>query len=164
MTRQRHWPPLAKLALTSAAVFAALAVMTGNAATGSPPVGTGTSELLTRSTTVRELNINHRGIHLRTSRKVDIAVLHFTAEPGWSSGWHQHTGPAIVAVKSGELTIYQGNCDGVAVPAGQAYVERPGVPVVARNEGTSPAEWYTTEIIPIGTSTRVDVPEQCGLP
>ena len=162
--RQEHRIAAVRVAATSAAVFAALAVMTGNAANGSPPVGTGTSELLARSTTIRNLNINHRGIHLRTTRNVDIAVIHFTAEPGWSSGWHQHTGPAIVAVKAGTLTIYQGNCLGTVVPAGHAYVERPGVPVVARNEATTPAEWYTTEIIPVGTSTRVDAPEQCGLP
>ncbi len=155
---------LTKLGVTGAAVIAALVVGAGSAANGSPPVGTGTTEILNRATTVDEIKINFNGIRLRTKDEVEIAQMHFTANPGWSSGWHKHTGPAIVAVKAGVLTIYQGSCHGIVVPAGMAYVERPGVAVVGRNEGTVRAEWYTTQIIPVAASTRDDVPEQCGLP
>ena len=155
---------LTRLGAAGAGVVAVLLVGAGSAAHGSPPVGTGTTEILNRATTVDEVNINFNGIHLRTKDEVDIAQMHFTANPGWSSGWHEHTGPAIVAVKAGVLTIYQGSCHGIVVPAGKAYVERPGVAVVARNEGSVLAEWYTTQIIPIAASTRDDVPEQCGLP
>ncbi len=145
------------------AIAAFIVAGTGSAAQGSPPVGTATQVLLGRATTLDEVKVNFNGIHLHTKDEVDIADIHFTANPGWSSGWHEHTGPAIVAVHAGALTIYQGSCHGVLVPAGNAFVERPGVPVVAHNNGKVVADWFTTEIIPVGTPTRQDVPARCGL-
>ena len=152
-----------RLGLAGSAVLVLLVAGAGSAAQGSPPVGTATTQILNRATTVAEVDIDFNGIELNTEDPIDVAQMHFTATPGWSSGWHQHTGPAIVAVKAGVLTFYQGSCQGITVPAGKAYVERPGVAVVARNEGTVVAEWYTTQLIPVASSTREDMPSQCGL-
>lgn len=150
--------------LGAAASTAMLVFGPGDVAQGSPVVGAGTQQILARATTLDELKVNFNGIHLRTHDEVDVVQAHFTADPGWSSGWHKHAGPAIITVKIGVLTTYNSRCQKTVVPAGKAFVETPGVAVVVRNEGTMLTEWYTTQIIPVAASTREDAPQQCGKP
>ena len=109
------------------------------------------------------------------------------AGPGFSAGWHRHTGPVIIALTKGSLTFYdragradsevdrEGDREGgkgckvtqVTAPGG--YIETAGQPIQVYN--TTPAgvnngtaEWVTTQIIPPGALTRIDVtPGFCGV-
>jgi len=109
------------------------------------------------------------------------------AGPGFSAGWHRHNGPVIIALTKGSLTFYdragradsegdrEGDREGgkgckvtqVTAPGG--YIETAGQPIQVYN--TTPAgvnngtaEWVTTQIIPPGALTRVDVsPGFCGV-
>jgi hypothetical protein len=83
----------------------------------------------------------------------------------------------IVNVTAGSLTFYQpmmsgnhvkrGNghnaCTKTVVAAGHAFIEDPGRPIVARNEGSTVAAWTTSQLIPVGTSHREDVGAYCGV-
>jgi hypothetical protein len=64
------------------------------------------------------------------------------------SGWHQHSGPAIVQVQEGFLKIYQGGCEPNVVGPGETFVEVPGLPVRGTAKGY--VKWTTTFVIPQG--------------
>ena len=110
---------------------------------------------------------------------VEVFQTSSTAQPAWSSGWHVHTGPVIVNITAGTMTFYQpamsGNhvkrgeghnsCTTTTVSAGHTFLETPGTPVVARNEGTVAVSWLTTQIIPVGASKREDSTSSfCSVP
>jgi len=73
--------------------------------------------------------------------------------------------PAQTALSFGgsRLRITNGDCLAATVGAGQVFVERPGVRYQAQNLGPAAAEWFTTQLIPQGASTRVDEPAACGI-
>jgi quercetin dioxygenase-like cupin family protein len=91
----------------------------------------------------------------------DAAILQVTQAPGGHSGWHAHPGPAVVIVKSGELTIDQADdCSSTTYAAGQVAVEPPGHVHRARNTGNTTLElWITFLDIPVGAPTRIDAPD-----
>jgi quercetin dioxygenase-like cupin family protein len=88
----------------------------------------------------------------------DTVMQQITFAPGGSSGWHSHPGPAVVLIKSGELTFYDGDdesCTGRTFSAGQALID-PGQGHVhfALNQGTTPAEvWVTYFDVPPGAGS-----------
>ena len=56
------------------------------------------------------------------------------------------------------------DCTVTTVAAGHAFLETPGTPVVARNQGNVAVSWVTTQIIPVGASHREDEPSPfCGV-
>lgn len=167
-----------KLVLVSVglAVVAALGLV--GVAFGTPSGGVSTKTTLADVTVLDTVNANVYPTKLRTKAEVEVAQFSNTAQPAdpsigqaaFSSGWHQHTGPVIIAVTAGELTFYDragvvgSGCRVTHVSAGQGYIETPGEPILARNEGTVEADWTTTQIIPIGGSQREDVtPGFCGV-
>ena len=96
----------------------------------------------------------------------DTVMQQITFAPGGFSGWHSHPGPAVVLIKSGQLTFYDGeddSCTGRTFLAGQALID-PGQGHVhfALNQGTTPAEvWVTYFDVPPGigsTGVRDDAP------
>jgi quercetin dioxygenase-like cupin family protein len=91
----------------------------------------------------------------------DAAIVQVTQGVGGHSGWHAHPGPAIVIVKSGELTIQQAkDCSSRTYTAGQAVVEPAGHVHIARNTGTTTLElWITFLDVPAGAPTRIDAPD-----
>jgi quercetin dioxygenase-like cupin family protein len=102
----------------------------------------------------------------------DTVMQQITFAPGGFSGWHSHPGPAVVLIKSGELTFYDGDdqsCSGRTFAAGQALID-PGQGHVhfAVNQGTMPAEvWVTYFDVPAGTGSmgvRVDAPAPGNCP
>jgi hypothetical protein len=108
---------------------------------------------------------SHQGIiKLKTRGSVRIRDVQTTgAAPGFSSGWHIHPGPVLVAMSatsSGSLTLYDERCRPTTIGANQAYIETPNAPILARNESAGNAEWVTTMILPIGHlhTTPVDAP------
>jgi quercetin dioxygenase-like cupin family protein len=85
----------------------------------------------------------------------DTVVQQITFAPGGFSGWHSHPGPAIVLIKSGALTFYDGDdksCTGRTFSAGQALIDAgQGHVHFALNQGTIPAEvWVTYLDVPPG--------------
>ena len=114
---------------------------------------------LADGTTVNTVNINVDPTKLRTKDAVEVLHICNAGAPGFTSGWHYHTGPVIVNVTAGELTFYApDNCAVTTVTAGHAYIETTGAPILARNESqTDTATWITTQIIPVGAPTKVDL-------
>jgi hypothetical protein len=152
----------------AAATLAALAMV--SVAYGTGPFGTATTTTLADGTSLNTINAHAGPIKLQTKASVEVFQTSSTAQPGWSSGWHMHTGPIIVNVTAGTMTFYQpamsgnhvkkGNgqttCTTTTVSAGHTFFENPGTPVVARNEGTVAVSWLTTQVIPVGASKRED--------
>ena len=102
----------------------------------------------------------------------DTVMQQITFAPGGFSGWHSHPGPAVVLIKSGELTFYDGedeSCTGRTFSAGQALID-PGQGHVhfALNQGTTPTEvWVTYFDVPAGTGSmgvRDDAPAPGNCP
>ena len=99
-----------------------------------------------------------------------------TIAPGGSTGWHSHPGPAVVIVKSGSLTLYDGDdrrCIGTAYTAnpatpavGKVFIdEGRGHVHIGRNEGSTNTELYVTYLdVPVGAAPRIDVPRPGQLP
>jgi hypothetical protein len=128
---------------------------------GSVALGFGSSlGVLADSNTVNTVNFNDDAIKLRTKDPIRVRDVHSVQPDGWSSGWHEHPGPAIVAVARGSFRIYQGSCDPTTVGAGQAYIETPGVPVLAVAVGET--EWTTTLLLPIGEPPATSVDPLCN--
>ena len=106
-------------------------------------------------------------------RKAGETVMQqITFGPGGFCGWHSHPRPAVVLIRSGELTFYDGDdesCSGRTFSAGQALID-PGQGHVhyAVNQGTTPAEvWVTYFDVPAGTGSmgvRDDAPAPGNCP
>lgn len=101
-------------------------------------------------------------VKLKSTGVLDVVVNQNSMTVGGSSGWHTHPGPTFVSVKTGALTLYDGddpNCTATVYPAGTGFVDPGGGHVhLARNEGAVAAEWFTTYIVPRGEGTRLDAP------
>ncbi len=101
---------------------------------------------------------------------LDIVVVLNTVDSHGSSGWHSHPGGAIVVVQSGEITTYQsvGNhCVITIHKAHEAFIERPGQPLIAVNNTLSQTIIYATfPSVPVGGSTKTDLPDPgtCDVP
>jgi quercetin dioxygenase-like cupin family protein len=90
-----------------------------------------------------------------SSRPGDVVVQKFVLGPGGQSGWHVHPGPAVVTVKSGELTLDQEDCSSTIYSAGQVAVEPTGDVHRVRNVGTTDLEFWVTFLdIPVGAPQR----------
>jgi uncharacterized RmlC-like cupin family protein len=100
----------------------------------------------------------------------DVVVQQLTIAPGGQTGWHTHPGNAVAVIKSGTLTVYDGDdrsCTGKAYTAGQVYRD-PGYGHVhiGRNESsTTPLEIVVVYLdVPIAGGFRIDAeaPGNCG--
>ena len=160
----KRWPRKNKLVALGALVACISIAAVGSVAVATPSGGTSTSTTIGDGDTVNTVNINVDPTKLRTKDSVEVFQVSNTGEPGFTSGWHMHTGPVIVNVTAGALTFYEADCSATTVTAPGAYIETTAQPILARNEGTVQAAWITTEIIPVGASKRVDVtPGFCGV-
>jgi quercetin dioxygenase-like cupin family protein len=94
----------------------------------------------------------------------DVSIVHQVYEPGETSGWHSHSGIHAVAVLSGVLTVYNGQCKAQTFEAGQPYVGGQQVHLV-RNESAEPVVMSVTYLNPArgGESTRqIPAPRGCA--
>jgi quercetin dioxygenase-like cupin family protein len=135
----RYRVPIAIGALTVSMVLAAVGI-----AMATPPGGTSTAVTLADGNTANSVNINIDPTKLRTKDSVEVFQVSQTAAPGFTSGWHMHTGPVIVNVTAGSLTFYEANCTTTTVTAPGAYIEMTAQPILARNEGSVGAAWVTS--------------------
>jgi quercetin dioxygenase-like cupin family protein len=138
------------------AILGVVAAVAAGAALATPPLFfTGTP--IARGTTPGQFKIKLQD----SSSPADAAILQVTQAPGGHSGWHAHPGPAVVIVKSGEVTIQQAkDCSSTTYTAGQVAVEPAGHVHIARNTGTTILElWITFLDVPVGAPTRIDAPD-----
>jgi mannose-6-phosphate isomerase-like protein (cupin superfamily) len=116
--------------LAAVATAAAVVVLIGGSvalASHRPQVG-----LLADATTLNEVNVNVKGaLRLKTKGPVRVWQLHLARDGmPFTSSWHTHPGPEIIAVSEGTATVTEKTrrgCASTDVPAGKAYVVPPGV-------------------------------------
>jgi quercetin dioxygenase-like cupin family protein len=142
------------LGLAAFVLMAGVAVATpGFLAVGSTPI---------RGTIAEPFKVQIKGlVKLKTKSAVDVVDQTITIQPGGHTGWHSHPGPALVIVKSGTFTLYDGDdrsCTAQVFNAGSAFVDRGGGHVhIGRNEGTTVVELSVTYLLPVGAGPRTDV-------
>jgi quercetin dioxygenase-like cupin family protein len=143
--------------LTIVALAAIVAAVGVGAAIATPGSGILDAPVLARGTLDGHLKIKQR-------KSGDVAVQQVIVAPGGSTGWHTHLGPAVVIVKSGSFTLYDGDdrrCRGTTYPAGKVFVDEGfGHVHIGRNEGSTNTELYVTYFgVPAGQPVRVDAPD-----
>jgi len=92
----------------------------------------------------------------------DVVIQEVVIAPGGHTGWHSHSGPALVVVQSGALTLYEADdrrCQGTTHGAGTSFLDHGyGNVHIGRNEGTlNVVLWVTYLDVPIGGGVRIDV-------
>jgi len=105
-------------------------------------------------------------IGLEADQPIDVATQIVTFQPGGFSGWHTHPGPVFFTVRTGTLTVYEGDdpsCTPLSFPAGTGAVEAgTGTHIhMVRNETGEVAEAVVTYMVPVGTpqnQLRKDLP------
>jgi hypothetical protein len=161
------WSKTPRRLVVAGGMLALVAAIGGSGvafATPAGPPGQSTSTVLADGTFANKVNVRHGPIRLRTKEAVEVFQASNTANSGWTSGWHEHTGPVFVNITAGSLTFYTSECEPTTVTAGHGYIESPDSPILARNEGGVTAAWITTQIIPVGAAKRVDqTPGLCGV-
>jgi quercetin dioxygenase-like cupin family protein len=130
------------------------------------PVG---GALATASFGILEATVQARGTladdqwgKIKVRSGTDVAVQKIRIAPGGHTGWHSHPGSAVVVVKAGALTLYEGDdrkCRPTTYPAGSTFVDvGHGNVHIGRNEGSVEVElWVTYFEVPVGGSFRLDV-------
>ena len=109
------------------------------------------------------------GFKIFSRNPTDTVVLTTTIEPGGSTGWHSHPGPAFIVVVRGTVTLYDGNdpaCTPHRYGPGTGFLD-PGFGHVhiARNEGNRPVTVVQTYLdVPPGGSPRIDEPAPGNCP
>ncbi len=152
--------------IMAGAVLALVGAVIGSGVAFATPAGgaSATSTVLADGRFANTVNVNTDPIKLRTKDEVEVFQVSNTANSGWTSGWHEHSGPVFVNVTGGSLTFYASDCAKTTVTAGHGYIESPYDPILARNEDSVQATWVTTQIIPVGASRRIDqVSGLCGV-
>ena len=117
-----------KRLLIVAALLAALGTTAAALAAGGPTI---TEKVLGAANVSQHYMIDVR-------KPADVVFAKATVPPDASFGWHSHRAAAVVAVKSGTLTLYDSadrTCTPQRYPAGQGFVEQANHVHLARNEG-----------------------------
>jgi len=151
-----HLPAMSVRKTLALVIIGVVPVVAAGAALATDPLGfTGTP--IARGTTPGQFKIKLQD----SSSPGDAAILQVTQAPGGHSGWHAHPGPAVVIVKSGEVTIQQAkDCSSRTYTTGQVAVEPSGHVHIARNTGTTTLElWVTFLDVPVGAGARIDAPD-----
>ena len=109
-------------------------------------------------------------LRLEAPQPMDVATQVVTFQPGGSSGWHTHPGPVFFTVRTGTLTVYEGEdstCTPHVFTAGTGAVEA-GTDKhshMVRNETGSVAEAVVTYMVPVGANPlRTDLPNPGNCP
>lgn len=160
-------------------VVLALAGVIGAAqfvAEATPPSGISFSPV--GRATVPEFNVKRKDkaidwrIGLDADQPIDVATQIVTFQPGGFSGWHTHPGPVFFTVRTGTLTVYEGDdptCTPLVFPAGSGAVEAATSTHshMVRNDTATVAEALVTYLVPVGTpqsALRTDLPNPGNCP
>ena len=129
----------------------AIAGMFAAVALGSPGAGL-SSEVFVTSDFNQSVHLNSDRIKFQTKGPTDVRVQTLTFTPGAITGWHHHPGFVLVAVKSGQVTVFDSECRATAYgpgsPNGSAFVEYGDDPLEVRNTTAAPATVYATYVAP----------------
>ncbi len=125
------------------------------------PVGRATLPAFDVKRKVKEIDWE---IDLASDQPIDVATQVVTFQPGGYSGWHTHPGPVFFTVRTGTLTVYEGDdptCKPTVFFAGTGAVEAATNTHshMVRNETNSVAEAVVTYLVPVGANPlRTDLP------
>lgn len=116
------------------------------------------------SATVLARGLATKRVKTRGNEPYDVVVQQLTIAPGGHAGWHTHPGSALAVVRSGTLTIYDGDdrsCSPHTYSAGETYVDPGhGHVHIGRNEGAAPLEIVVAYVdVPPGEPVRLDAPD-----
>jgi quercetin dioxygenase-like cupin family protein len=150
-TTRRQFLELATLVATGVVIAAGT-----ETAEATPPKGDMTRTPLAQGRLQEPITVSTEG-------PTDFHIHQVVVQPGADSGWHTHPGTALDIVKSGTVTAYLDECRPLTVEAGQAFFVPAGVPHLAANEGSEPAEIYVTYLVTAGAEPRADAaqPQSC---
>ena len=104
----------------------------------------------------------NRSFEVHQRKGNDVAVNQNTIQPAGYSGWHSHPGTTVIAVQSGQVTLYSepiagGECRVRTFTAGQVFLERPSNEYNAVNTGGEPEVSAVTFFnVPHGGSARIE--------
>jgi quercetin dioxygenase-like cupin family protein len=124
-------------------------------ASATPPSSDFMSVLIGRGQAARSFEVNQR-------RGNDVAVNQNTIQPAGFTGWHSHPGITVVAVQSGQVTLFSepiagGTCRVHTYTAGQVFLEHPNNEYNAVNTGAEPEVSAVTFFnVPHGGPSRID--------
>jgi quercetin dioxygenase-like cupin family protein len=97
----------------------------------------------------------------KTEGSSDLYVEQNVLEPRGSTGWHTHPGHSMIIVTMGTVTAYEGNdraCTPHVYKQGMTFVDPGGEHVhILRNESDSPAQTIAVQLVPAGSTRRIDV-------
>jgi len=142
-----------KKLIGGAAFLAGLAVVIAATALATPGTGFKERTVIARGTLAPQFKIKLQN----SSLPGDVVVQKFVLGPGGQSGWHLHPGPAVVTVKSGELTLDQADCSSATYAAGEVAVEPTEDVHRVRNVGAVDLEFWVTFLdIPVGSPQRLE--------
>ena len=111
-----------------------------------------------------------RSITCTTASPCDTVFQQGTLQPGGTTGWHSHPGPAFIAFAQGEGTYTHdavSSCHSTTVTAGTGFSQMPTETHVLRNLGSVPVVVYTLYVLPHGTPNsgiRIDQPQPTACP
>jgi quercetin dioxygenase-like cupin family protein len=150
------------------AIAVAIAVLTVQAGVALATPGVGISAtVLGQGTFSERVKVNTPNIKAKI-KPSDFIVQEVVIEPGGHTGWHSHPGPALVIIKEGTFTLYDGDdrkCRPHPYGPGQSFVDEGGGHVhIGRNEGAVTVRLLVTFIVPVGAAPRIDVPDPGNCP
>jgi quercetin dioxygenase-like cupin family protein len=146
---------LGKRTVLVALVAAGLVVSAVAVASATPPSVGFASVVIGRGQAARSFEAHQR-------KGNDVAVNQITVPPAGFSGWHSHPGTTVVAVQSGQVTLYSepiagGECRVRTFSAGQVFLEHPSTKYNAVNTGSEPYVVAATFFnVPHLGSSRID--------
>lgn len=141
-----------------AAFAIAISVGTVLATVGSGAVGT----IVARGTLDARVHAEFSGLDLIVRKDIDVVTQTITMEAGGHTGWHRHSGPAIVTVTAGTLTLYSDRdhaCMGHPFAAGDTFVDDGRRTHIGRNETSGQVILSVTYLVPMGAEIRLDQPD-----
>lgn len=144
--------------LTIAALAIVVSVGTVLATAGSDAVGT----IVGRGTLDSRVHAEFSGLDLIVRKDIDVVTQTVTIAAGGHTGWHRHSGPAIVTVTAGTLTLYGArdrHCMGHAFTVGDTFVDDGRMTHIGRNEGSVQVTLSVTYLVPVGADIRLDQPD-----
>ena len=95
------------VALAVAALTGAVLATPGSGTIGVVAARAAFADLVDLKFSIRD---HHRGRdNIQVRNAGDTVMQQITFAPGGYSGWHSHSGPAVVLIKSGELTFHDGD-------------------------------------------------------
>ena len=121
-------------------------------ALGSAGSGRVTTLLVAKADNNEPVQLNDDRIKFQTKGPTDVRVQTITFAPGGFSGWNHKPGFVLVAVQSGEVTVFDSQCNattyGPTSPNGAVFVEYGDEPAEVRNTSSEPATVYATLVAP----------------